>query len=64
MLLIWTSQGIAADWYVSLATGNNKNAGTKEAPFKNIWKAIASAASQPGIIQARCPAAGSTWINR
>ena len=44
ILLIFTSQGIAADWYVSLATGNNKNAGTKEAPFKNIWKAIASAA--------------------
>lgn len=28
----------AADLYVSLATGKNKNAGTKEAPLKNLWK--------------------------
>ena len=26
----------AADIYVSLATGKNKNAGTKEAPLKNL----------------------------
>ena len=26
----------AADLYVSLAGGANKNAGTKEAPFKNL----------------------------
>ena len=44
MLLLCTSQSMAADWYVSLTTGNNKNAGTKESPFKNIWKAIEKAA--------------------
>ena len=30
----------AADIYVSLSTGKNKNAGTKEAPLKNLWKAL------------------------
>ncbi len=30
----------AADIYVSLGSGKNKNAGTKEAPLKNIWKAV------------------------
>ena len=30
----------AADLYVSLSTGKNKNAGTKEAPLKNLWKAL------------------------
>ena len=34
----------AADIYVSLSTGKNKNAGTKEAPFKNLWKALEKAA--------------------
>lgn len=34
----------AADWYVSRATGKNKNAGTKEAPLKAIWKALDKAA--------------------
>lgn len=29
-----------ADLYVSQSTGNNKNAGTKDAPFKNLWKAV------------------------
>lgn len=33
-----------ADLYVSLSTGKNKNAGTKEAPLKNIWKAVEKAA--------------------
>ena len=33
----------AKDIYVSLSNGKNKNAGTKEAPLKNIWKAIANA---------------------
>ena len=33
----------AADIYVSLATGKNKNAGTKEAPLKNLWKALEKA---------------------
>lgn len=33
-------QSPAADLYVSLATGKNKNAGTKDAPFKNLWKAL------------------------
>ena len=34
----------AADIYVSLSTGKNKNAGTKEAPLKNLWKALENAA--------------------
>lgn len=33
----------AADLYVSLATGSNKNNGTKEAPLKNLWKALEKA---------------------
>ena len=33
----------AADIYVSLETGKNKNAGTKEAPLKNLWKAVETA---------------------
>ncbi len=66
MLLICASQGITADWYVSLATGNNKNAGMKETPFKNIWKAIASAA--PGdtlhVAEGNYPGKMSCgWIN-
>ena len=30
----------ATDLYVSLETGKNKNEGTKEAPLKNLWKAL------------------------
>lgn len=30
----------AADIYVSLSTGKKKNAGTKEAPLKNLWHAL------------------------
>ena len=33
----------AADIYVSLANGKNKNEGTKEAPLKNFWKALENA---------------------
>ena len=33
----------AKDIFVSLATGKNKNPGTKAAPYKNLWKAIAVA---------------------
>lgn len=34
----------ATDYYVSLNTGNNKNPGTaKEAPIKNLWKALSVA---------------------
>ena len=33
----------AADIYVSLETGKNKNEGTKEAPLKNLWKALEKA---------------------
>ena len=33
----------AKDIFVSLSTGKNGNAGTKEAPYKNLWKAIAVA---------------------
>jgi len=38
----------AKDVYVSLSSGKNKNAGSKEAPFKNIWKAVEKA--QPGDV--------------
>ena len=34
----------ASDIYVSLSSGKNKNAGTKEAPLKNLWKALETAA--------------------
>lgn len=33
----------AADIYVSIDTGKNKNAGTKDAPLKNLWKALEKA---------------------
>lgn len=33
----------ARDIFVSLSTGKNKNPGTKSAPYKNLWKAIAVA---------------------
>ncbi len=36
-------QAVAGDFYVSLSTGNNKNAGTKDAPLKNLWKALENA---------------------
>ena len=42
------SASFAADIYVSLSTGANKNAGTREAPLKNIWKAVEAA--QPGDV--------------
>jgi hypothetical protein len=38
----------ANDIYVSLSSGKNKNAGTKESPLKNIWKAVEK--SQPGDV--------------
>ena len=33
----------AKDIFVSLSTGKNGNPGTKEAPYKNLWKALAVA---------------------
>ncbi|MBR3956399.1 MAG: right-handed parallel beta-helix repeat-containing protein [Kiritimatiellae bacterium] len=48
-LMIWTALAVAAttaqaaDIYVSLETGKNKNEGTKEAPLKNLWKALEKA---------------------
>ena len=33
----------AADIYVSLSVGKKKNAGTKEAPLKNLWHALQKA---------------------
>lgn len=45
---IATTTATAADIYVSLSTGANKNAGSKEAPLKNLWKAIENA--QPGDV--------------
>ena len=38
----------AADIYVSLETGKNKNDGTKEAPLKNLWKALENAMDGKG----------------
>ena len=49
-LIIWTALAVtavtaqAADIYVSLETGKKKNAGTKEAPLKNLWHALQQAA--------------------
>ena len=45
MLLAFTAVTTlsAKDIFVSLSTGKNKNPGTKEAPYKNLWKAIAVA---------------------
>ena len=40
---ICTAVVSAADIYVSLSSGANKNAGTKEAPLKNLWKALEKA---------------------
>lgn len=59
-------QAVAADWYVSISTGKNNNAGTKEAPFKNLWKGIEKAA--PGdtlhIAEGNYPDKMSCgWIN-
>lgn len=44
--LLFTINMDAADWYVARKGGKNKNPGTKQAPFRNIWKAIAKA--KPG----------------
>ena len=43
MCALLTVSASAADYYVSLATGKNKNDGSKAAPFKNLWKAISVA---------------------
>lgn len=40
MLLLIAATVQAADIYVSLDNGKNKNAGTKQAPLKNLWKAL------------------------
>jgi hypothetical protein len=37
------SAATSADLYVSLSTGKNKNDGTKQAPLKNLWKALEKA---------------------
>ena len=39
-MALTASVASAADIYVSLETGKNKNEGTKEAPLKNLWKAL------------------------
>ena len=39
----------AADIYVSLSTGKKKNAGTKEAPLKNLWHALQKAENGDAI---------------
>ena len=43
-----TGNIFAADLYVSSKGGKNKNPGTKEAPLKNIWKALDKA--KPGDV--------------
>ena len=45
ILMMTATTAQAADIYVSIETGKNKgdNAGTKEAPYKNLFKAIAEA---------------------
>lgn len=46
LFLAFAFQSIAADWYVSQATGKNKNTGdTPASAFKNIQKALDQAAS-------------------
>ena len=45
-LAAFATATLAGDLYVSLSTGANKNAGTKEAPLKNVWKAVEKA--EPG----------------
>ncbi len=42
-MALTASVASAADIYVSLETGKNKNEGTKEAPLKNLWKALENA---------------------
>ena len=42
-MALTASVASAADIYVSLETGKNKNEGTKEAPLKNLWKALETA---------------------
>jgi len=44
-LCLMIVQVAAQDLYVSAATGNNRNTGTKESPFKNLQKAIDAAAN-------------------
>ena len=44
LVALTASAAAAKDIYVSLETGKNKNEGTKEAPLKNLWKAIETAA--------------------
>lgn len=39
----------AADIYVSLSTGKNKNPGTRQAPLKNLWKALEKAKTGDSI---------------
>ena len=41
-----SASAMAGDLYVSASTGKNKNAGTKDAPIKSIFKAVSIA--QPG----------------
>ncbi len=53
-------QGLmAADWYVSAGKGDNKNPGTRDAPFKNIDVAIKKAAAGDSIFVAAGRYAGS-----
>ncbi|MGP1362626.1 MAG: right-handed parallel beta-helix repeat-containing protein [Bacteroides sp.] len=40
VLALIANMTIAKDWYVSVATGSNKNEGTQSAPLKDLQKAI------------------------
>ena len=55
----------AADIFVSANGGKNKNPGTKEAPLKNIWKAVEKAVPGDVIHVAEGKYSGKTscgWI--
>lgn len=43
-LLVLVTVSFGAEWYVSATTGRKKGMGTREDPFKNLWKALENAA--------------------
>ena len=43
LFVLISGETFAKDFYVSLGKGKNKNPGTKEAPMKNLWKALSVA---------------------
>ncbi len=45
IMFTWNAPAFAADWYVSKEKGDNQNAGTREAPFKNFETSLKKAAA-------------------